>query len=275
METNIIDYQKEVKMKRLGVLFFTGVFILSLSAIANAASIGGAETQGKGKLGMGFDFSYLNRDINFKSADNLPANYSYKDVEIDRGYQGFIKTSYGVLDNLDIYVKLGVANYKDKLKQYDGNAEYADIVVNSQTGFAYGFGIKGTYELKDNWLVGCDMQYLTSKQEQKTRCTLVSSGEEISAKYKKQIMSEWHVSPYVAKRLGKFVPYLGVSYSDFLEKEKKPTIDSWADNVKYKAKYNVGTFVGIDFKMSDKWKLNLEGRFIDETAVSTAATYKF
>jgi len=33
--------------------------------------------------------------------------------------------------------------------------------------------------------------------------------------------------------------------------------------------------VGTDFKITDTWKLNLEGRFVDETAMSLGATYKF
>jgi len=87
-------------------------------------------------------------------------------------------------------------------------------------------------------------------------------------------VQEWHIAPYIAKKLGNFVPYLGVRYSD-LRQNYKVVLEDESSKIKFKADDNFGVFVGTDFKITDTWKLNLEGRFVDETAMSLGATYKF
>ena len=76
-----------------------------------------------------------------------------------------------------------------------------------------------------------------------------------------------HVAPFVAKDFGKFVPYAGVKYSDVqIEMDGGETLN---------AENNVGVFVGADFKFNPTFSLNMEGRFIDETAMSLAAAFTF
>lgn len=42
-----------------------------------------------------------------------------------------------------------------------------------------------------------------------------------------------------------------------------------------KADNNVGVFIGSDYNITKNLSVNVEGRFIDETAMSIGATYKF
>jgi len=55
------------------------------------------------------------------------------------------------------------------------------------------------------------------------------------------------------------------SRRDVLEKEHEDQLDQLF----------FGVFLGTDYKLNDSWSLNLEGRFVDETAMSFAAKYKF
>jgi opacity protein-like surface antigen len=73
-------------------------------------------------------------------------------------------------------------------------------------------------------------------------------------------------------KIGNFTPYLGAKYSDVRIKSKVDEVDV---KFKFKADDNVGAFVGISYKIMEKLKVNLEGRFIDETAMSFGLTYKF
>ena len=68
------------------------------------------------------------------------------------------------------------------------------------------------------------------------------------------------------------MPYLGIKYSDL---EIKATVDDEDTEIKLKADDNIGVFLGTDYKINDAWSLNIEARFIDETAMSFSAMYRF
>ena len=76
---------------------------------------------------------------------------------------------------------------------------------------------------------------------------------------------EWQVAFGAAKRFKYFLPYLGVKYSDFRESSKNSV--NYSDNV-------VGIFVGCAVTPIKAFSIDLQGRFIDETALSIKATYK-
>lgn len=257
-------------MKRLIVL---SLAFLCMPIASYAASIGGAETTGKGKIALGLDTEYIfGKDWKFKSATLLPANQTIKDIETEKGYYAGMKAAYGLLDNLDIYVRAGASDYRVKSQIFTGSTAGDKLKFDTDTDFAYGFGLKGTYNLNE-WLLGCDLQYRRSKHEAEAKNTPVS-GAESSTTYKSFVIQEWHVAPYIARKLGDFVPYLGVRYSDAKLDIERPASSVWGE-IKAEADNNVGVFLGTDYKLGESWKLNLEGRFIDETAMSFAATYKF
>ena len=263
-------------MKRIILLSLATLLCLPLAVYA--ASIGGAETQGQSKFGIGLDTAFVfDRDLKFKSATGLAATQEIKNIEIDDGYQIMLKTSYGLLDNLDIYLKLGMADYEAKAEGYLSGLKWATDKVNSDTKFAYGFGLKGKYELDEGWLIGCDLQYLRSKHKAKVAESYEAwvGLPDDSTTYKSLVVQEWHIASYIAKRINNLTPYFGVRYSDMRMKIKKPSDSGWTDDHKYEADDNVGVFLGTDYKIAENWILNFETRFIDETAISFGGTYRF
>jgi outer membrane protein W len=261
-------------MKKLILLSLVSLLCLPLASYA--ASIGGAETQGKGKFAIGLDQEFVfDRDMKFDKASwgELDSGETVK-VEIDSMYRTMVKASYGVLDNLDVYVKLGTADFKMTDVWTETGEEWHDT-AKGKNAFAYGFGAKGTYELKDGWFVGADVQYLRHKNKYSGSGYDALDPADTDSWHGKMTFQEWQVAPYIAKKIGNFVPYLGVKYSDLRIKEKSVDDDGDEDTIKWKADDNVGVFVGTDYKIADNWKLNLEGRFVDETAMSVGATYRF
>jgi len=258
-------------MKKLIVLALA--LILCVPIASYAASIGGAETQGKGKLAIGLDQEFVfDRDMEWDGANwELDPDEEIKDVEIDKIYRTMVKTSYGVLDNLDIYVKLGVADFDGEGKSYESDVYQGKFEYKGKNAFAYGFGLKGAYPLQNDWLLGADLQYLRHKNKYSGKWISADPADPEETWTGKATIQEWQVAPYIAKKLGNFVPYFGVKYSDLRAKTK----DNEGDYEKYKADDNFGVFLGTDYKITENWKLNLEGRFIDETAMSFGATYKF
>lgn len=279
-------------MKKL-ILLSLALF-LCLPLASYAASIGGAETQGQGKFSIGLDQEFVfDRDFKKQSETYTWGTFTEEGTwqgEVDKMYRTMVKANYGVLDNLDVYVKLGTANPDYK---YKGSGTWTDSAgvppfdkgtftdsckLKGDSAFAYGFGMKGTYPLENDWLLGCEAQYLRHKNDFKGTWseTVYDDNGDVIDEYTddwkgKITFYEWHIAPYVAKRINNFVPYFGIRYSDARTKEK----DDDGEVYKEKADDNFGVFLGTDYKINDVWSLNFETRFIDETAMSFACTYKF
>ena len=86
----------------------------------------------------------------------------------------------------------------------------------------------------------------------------------------KMTVKEWHIAPFIAKKLGNFTPYIGAKYSDL--RMKLDYDDNGSDN--FDAERHFGTFVGTNLNLG-KFSLNLEGRFIDETAITAGISCRF
>jgi len=265
-------------MKKV-VLLVVMISSLIMTYAVYSVSIGGSETVGKGQISAGIEYSYIfDRDLEFKKADSiLGSAATVENIETDRGYQAVMKISYGLLDNLDVYVKLGTADYKAKSDVSVSGVKAAHDVVNTDNNFAYGVGLKGISELGEDSFLGCDLQYFRSKHRAKVNESYEAwvGWPSDTTTYKKVTFQEWHVAVYLAKRIGEFVPYFGVRYSDMRVRIKKPASSGWSDNLKFEADDNFGLFLGTDYKINEQWLLNLEGRFLDETAVSFGITFKF
>lgn len=292
-------------MKKLFVLSLA--LLLCLPLVVYAASIGGAETQGQGKFAIGLDQEFVfDKDLKTKTENYqwqvkedtvLDVNTKLKS-EIDKMYRTMAKVSYGVLDNLDVYVRLGTASFESKhsysataslpAEDWNGVLEEGSAKIKGDNAFAYGFGMKGTYPLKNDWFIGCDVQYLRHKNDVKetdswTEYEYGSKGvltgtSAHSAEAKGDVtFQEWQVAPYIAKKIGNFVPYLGGKYSgvSVSAKVKWEGDDEDAEKMKFRADDHFGVFLGTDYKLGDSWKLNIEGRFVDETAMNLGATYRF
>lgn len=248
-------------------LLFVGLIIaLCLPITVYAASIGGIETQGKGKVAVGLEQELVfDRDLKFDKANWDITGITVGKAELDKLNRTMAKVSYGLLDNLDIYVKLGVADFK-------ADVNYSDPwpgkgVYDGKNALAYGFGMKGVYDLENDWLIGADVQYLRHRHDWSPKGYISGEGD-------KATIQEWHVATSVGYRMGDFLPYLGVKYSDLRAKAVWGGMEA-GQYEKYKAADNIGVFVGTDYKLGESWKLNLEARFIDETAMSFGATYRF
>lgn len=258
-------------MKKIGFLALVILFCLPLATYG--ASIGDPQTQGQFKFGIGLDQEFVfDRDLKFKSASPpLITGLEINNIEMEKMYRTMIKGSFGLFDFLDIYVKLGIANYK-----LNGNLDFLgptvqDLEVKTNWCFAYGGGIKAAHAFKNGLIIGGDLQYLRHRNKIREIFTNPFTGADIITFKGKATFQEWHAAPYIGMKIGNFTPYLGAKYSDVRIK----TRDDSGQGLKLEADDNVGVFVGATYEVIKNLKLNLEGRFIDETALSFGISYKF
>jgi len=254
-------------MKRLWILGLVTVFCFAYS-VAIAAPVGNPAKPilEKGdtpfKVGTELDF-VTERDLDVSDEDVTVENLNW--------YAG--KISYALADRVEPYVLLGAAN-----GEFSEKFSGVDLKYETETAFAWGVGATVLLKEFNNGIrLGLDGRYRQAEPDiDKVTLNGVSyspgdvgiSG--LSAEYK-----EWQVALGISKELGQFVPYGGIKYND-VEASLKATIsgttyttdDINSDGV-------VGIFVGCDFLPTKNFSIGVEGRFIDETAFTVSANYRF
>ena len=149
----------------------------------------------KKKVGVGIDQEFVfGRDLKYQSGLEGLGN----EIEIKNISRTMAKISYGLLDNLDIYTKLGTA---------DAKVKGPGFIAKTNNALAWAIGAKGTYELTEDWFLGANVEYLRHRHS----ADFNFNGNDWGGKI---LFQEWQVAPYIAKKIGNFTPYLGVRYSD-------------------------------------------------------------
>jgi len=251
-------------MKKLILLGL--MMLLGLPLAAYSAPVEGPPAQGF-NIGLGQDYTNY-RDLK-PHAVSISTNGTPIGCNIRHMYRTMLKVGYGFFDFLEVYIKLGGADYKFRgdIEDQFGNPEGV-AKINTKWGFAYGAGLKGAYTFKNGLLVGADLQYLRHRQKYRARLTDLI-GEDTSTG--KVTLQEWQFGPFVGYKIMKFLPYVGVKYSDVRLKIR----DCDGETTKLKADDHFGAFVGLTYDIMPQVKLNLEGRFIDETGVNFNVIFKF
>jgi hypothetical protein len=222
-------------MKKTMSLLLVSIFLLvNVCRIGLAAPVGG-DIPEKGKWSVGFETNVI--------TERKMTNEDKDKNKVDRSTQYLAKVSYSPLDWLCFDFKLGLADI--------------DYYTTRKTGFdhslAWGIGSRAKHELGNGYKLMVGVQYFSA--------TDMKSSTIGDADWK-----EWQGSLGIAKELDRFMPYLGVKYSD-----AKLT----SDQPKEVADKNVGPFIGTDVKITENIYANFEGRFVDERAFTVGLSYRF
>jgi len=272
--------KREKIMNKILILIMASTFLLI--SVAFASSIGDPKTQGQYKFGLGLDQEVIyRRDLEFRSTDlellRVPGGLlpvETDKLEIDEGYRTVIKVSFGFLSWLDMYAKLGVNTYEAETDFKALGTPFADLKTKAKWDFSFGGGLKMAHTFKNGAFIGGDIQYIRQKQDLKGSTRLFGTPL-VTRLEGKDTWQEWHVASCVGYNIKNFLPYVGVRYSDV---RLKTTIaapgSTFGGEIEFKADNHFGTFLGLVYKIGD-FSLNVEGRFVDETALSLGVMYQF
>ena len=168
--------------------------------------------------------------------------------------QYFITVSYGFSDWFSLDGKLGVGNIKQKPEAQD------EIDYNTNFSGAYGFRIRAFQNEIKKIRAVVGFQHISVHPDNR----------DIDGVDNDCIADDWQISFLLSKDYKDISPYCGfkISRHDLIhdvggERERKKSQDLF------------GLFVGLDIYLNNKFRFNLEARFIDETALSTALVHKF
>jgi len=168
--------------------------------------------------------------------------------------QYFITLSYGIFDWLSLDGKLGAGDIIQKPENED------ELGYNVNFAGAYGFRLHLFQNGAKKIRAVAGFQHISVHPDSR----------DVSGIKNDCIMDDWQASLLFSRDYKRISPYLGfkLSRSDLMHKI--------AEGKKRKKSEDLfGLFTGADFYLSDKLRLNLEARFLDESAVSAALIRKF
>lgn len=215
-----------------------GMLVASISVSSWAVGFFGTPTAelGEGQWSIGYDFSYSNQDFKdatLTASDGTPlARLRSEDFKVQRHYATF---SYGLIDEMDIYISLGGAIVKGKI----GFVGVPGQLEGDFSGdFAWGWGARYTFfnDDKVDWGAAIQMNWLDTdltdpvgdKWEFESYDILVSAGPTVD-------MGDWKL-------------YGGPFYYHL---NGELTITETGGNVfeaDAKAESNFGAFIGVTFE---------------------------
>lgn len=260
-------------MKRIAII---GVVIFLMASPLFAAAItDSVKPLGHMKFSAAVEDNYIfDRDI------DKPSNRTKFDLEDMNQVYG--KLSLGLSPYLNIYAKLGASD-SGEIKTTEP-ATSGTLDIETDYGFLWGVGISGAKELFEGWKVGLDTQFSWWKADADKVKHNGITATNVSGEIEN---FEVQGTPFVTKRFEipsynwALNPYLGVKFSYFrtvTDKSVKYTNENGAaisSGWTLKGDDYIGIVVGSDLEISQNLALQVEGRFIDETAITAGGTYRF
>lgn len=239
------------------------VGILGLSYRADAAPVGNIANpvieKGEHGIKIGVDNDFvLEREIDVPDENvTLEANFHTA------------RLSYTIAEKADVYVLLGMMN-NALVSATDGSTE---VLYDVDSSFTWGLGATLlAYETEGGFHVGMDGKYRQASPE---LSKVTVDGVDYALDESEVEYSEWQVAFAVSQKIGKFAPYAGVKYSDIKTKARATVGGTEYETEERGSKNTFGPFVGLSFLPTENLSLNVEGRFVDENAVSVNLAFKF
>jgi hypothetical protein len=264
-------------MKKLIAIIICFGFILSVTA-AYAAPVGNIATPSTLKKGIiykddGAQFAVVaGGEVDLTWDQNLKRQKTDTEYYLYSGKVGVL-----IWDRIMPYAILGAGEAKKQAYDINGTK------IQWDTKYDFVWGVGGTamlYETKiegmgnGTFRIGVDGKYRQSKlkvDHVKKDDVQMADSSVTQSRYN---LEQWQVALAVSYQMDQIIPYVGVKYSDATG-EAKATIDGTAYKNDFENEDNVGIFVGGDILLNDSFTANIEGRFIDETALSLGATLRF
>lgn len=219
------------------------IFMLVAESCFSAPCYGPAMPKKQGSWILGYESDFIfKRDL-------------VEDYGKMRLFQHFFTMSLGIFSWLSIDGKLGIGDVRST------GGIYPTVKYDYGFSGAYGFRVRLLKQDTHKVNLVAGFQHIS----------VHPPGKNVDSDKNQVIVDDWQGSVLVSKRMGNFDPYLGVKISecDLIHKLNE------TGRKRRKSYLSGGVFLGADYYIRDNVKVNLEGRFIDETAFNCGVAYIF
>jgi hypothetical protein len=261
------------------ILFFSGSGFAQTAGntsdpkIPYGPGIANLKDSGLGPIKISFDFDNI-------FDKDLAVTGSVSSAEM-RGQQYMLRLGYNIIDRFEPYAKFGLVDLKTKWTQSGTH-----IKAHSEKGFGAGLGAKAlVFEIPEHRIrLSLDGQYFHSNPD---IADVRVNGAESAISATEFKISQWHIAAIASMEfiIGgdkdnpatpySLLPYLGFAYADSSTKVKFASGGNNYDLGNAKHDKKVLFITGCDITSPENISLNIEGRFIGETAGSGGCTVKF
>ena len=274
-------------MKRLFAFTLIAVVLFTGSAVFAQMLGNPAKLIGEGQIDVGVEgvlttkqsFSDYTLDRSYANGTSDSSRVG-ADFENDAYYMATV--TYGVLDRINVFARLGLADGGDWLEYQPGNNWKGKLESN----FVWALGAKfDALKLDNGFGVVMGGQYLRYDNRKVKDWRSEETGQSAGQLgwNTDDTIDYWQADFVLSTHwtIGAFTPYVGggISYS-------KVNFDGqWTNNdprigwIKYDSSFaNSNKFsglVGLDVDIGDHFKVNVQGTFISRTAVSLGLSYCF
>lgn len=255
----------------------TGVLFSFFSGTARAASVGLAPTQPGPSVSVEYTHVF---------DQELEEQTTVKNLEIDESQALLARINYAFTEYHSLYVKMGMANLQSKLTTVSGTNRLP-YNLKYDFGFAWAVGGQVTFPIRESGVrAHFGFQYL--RWESSVDSVRVNNAAASSLSASDATVSDVGISAIASKDLvlgngNTLTPYLGVKLSSVkvdygTVRHAGVTVGSttflgFSGDVK--SENHVGIIVGAEYDITEDISLNVEGRFIDETAATGSLRYRF
>ncbi len=261
------------------ILLYTGSCFAQVAGntsdpkIPYGPGIANLKESGIGPIKVGFDADWVfNKDLDGEGGVSSAES---------EGQKYLLRIGYTIADRVEPYIKLGTSHLKASWTQNGLQAK-----TTAEDGFAFGVGGKALlYDIPEHRIrFSVDAQYLYTDPGIK-KAHVDGANRTISASEFK--VSEWHLAGIVSMEFlinnksdnpatpYSVIPYLGAAYADSKTDARFTSSDVNYDLGDANNKDKFVLLTGCDITAPENISINVEGRWIGETAASGGCTLKF
>jgi len=274
-------------MKKGFIFALTALFVFT-GGVVLAQELGNpAKLIKKGQIDVGVEGVYnikqsfsnytLSRTYSNGTSDSSRAGADFKD---DAFYMATI--TYGVLDRLNVFARLGLAD-GGEWKDYQAGNNWK---ANLESNFVWALGAKFDALTLDKGfgviMAGQYLRYDNRKVKDWTSQETGQSAGQLGWNTDDSIdfwQADFVVTTYWT--FGAFTPYVGAGYSyykvshDGKWTHNDPRIGWINYNSSFENDQNFSGLIGFDIDLGEHFKINAQGTFVSRTAVSLGLSYCF
>ena len=270
------------------VLTVVAALLVLVGNVCFAGDLGNpANLIGGGQFDVGFQWtdrfkqSFEDYDLKRSYSDGYrDSEKKGADFENDQYYMATF--TYGIIDRINVFAKLGVVDGGKWLDYQPGNNWKGDLESN----FVWAVGAKGKlYEFDNGLGFGLAAQYLRYDNRKVNNWRSEETGESASdlGWSTNDNLDFWQLDILANAywKIGAFTPYVGAGYTYYDVNFSGNWIHeiSYYGSVDYSASFsnenNFTGLVGLDVDLPLGFKANIQGTFVSSTALTIGVSYCF
>lgn len=261
-------------MKRLLALFFFFTLPLWAAPVGNPSAPQWIEKGffipedwwGSARIGYEGDF------VSNAKLEQYSEGYGRVDTYEQETNSGTV--TFNIENRVDLFAILGSSRANGDWRFVDPLQNVYRIELETNYDFLWGIGVRGI--LYEDEGICLDM----GGRFEQCSCEpswLTSNGVPQAVSHSMLFWREWQIDLDLSYEIDIFAPYIGVKYSNVRVELNgfDESISAKGNSNHFKNRVPLGIFIGCGLSSSKYFMLNVEGRLIDETAVTVSGDIRF